>query len=152
MRNQLIVVCVYARRRRVAAGASPPSRRRRCVAAVALPSLRCRCCVAAVLVAVLVAILVAATLVVVVITLAAAVASASWMPWLKSKPVLAAVARMGGSRSNLKLLLKAVQGARDKNTTICVFPHPMRRDKIVDDSRHFTAWGEKGGEIGPKRR
>ena len=135
MRNQLIVVCVYARRRCIAAGASPPSRRRHRVAVVALPPLRCR------LVTVLVAVLVAPTLVVVVATAVAAVASASWTPWLKSTPVLVAGARMGGSQSNLELLLKAVRGARDKNTTIRVFPRPMRRNKIVD-LRHFNAWGE----------
>ncbi len=46
--DQLIVVCVYARRRCVAAIASPPSRRRRRVAAVVLPPSRCRRRVAAV--------------------------------------------------------------------------------------------------------
>jgi hypothetical protein len=76
--NQLIVVCVYARRRRVAAVASLPLRRRRRVAAV----------------------LVAASLIVVVATAVAAVATASWTPWLKSTPMLAAGARMGGSEIN----------------------------------------------------
>ena len=69
--NQLIVVCVYARRHRVAAVASPPLRHCRRVAAIAI--------------------LVAITLVVVVATAVAAVAAASW---------LAAGARMGGSEIN----------------------------------------------------
>ncbi len=117
-----------------AAVVSLPLPRRRRVSAILV----------AVLVAVLVAALVATTLVVLVATAVAAVTSASWTPWLKSTPVLAAGARMGGSQSDLELL-------RDKNTTIRVFPRPMCRDKIVD-SRHFNAWGEKGGEIWPKRR
>ncbi len=41
-RNQLDVVCVYARRRCVAAIALPPSHCRRCVAAIALPPSRRR--------------------------------------------------------------------------------------------------------------
>jgi hypothetical protein len=69
--NQLIVVCVYACCRRVAAVALPPSRRRCNVAAVALPPSRRRRPVAAV------AVLVAATLVVIVATAVAAVAAAS---------------------------------------------------------------------------
>ena len=103
-----------------AAVASLPARCRRRVAAVASPLLRCHRRVAAVLVA----ILVTATLVVVVATAIAAVASASWTPGLKSTPVLAAGARMGGSRSNLKLLLEAVRGARDKNYHHLRFPAP----------------------------
>ena len=71
--NQLsVVVCVYARRCRVAAVVSPPSRRRRCIAAVAI--------------------LVAATFVGAISTAVAAFAAASW---------LAAGARMGGSEVNI---------------------------------------------------
>ena len=63
-----------------AAVALLPSRQHRRVAAVAVD--------------------IAANLVVVVATAVAAVAAASWTPWLKSTPVLAAGARMGGSEIN----------------------------------------------------
>jgi hypothetical protein len=52
---------------------------RHCVAAVASPPSRCRRCIASV---------------------AVLIAAASWTPWLKSTPVLAAGARMGGSKIN----------------------------------------------------
>ena len=61
-------------------------------AAAALPPLRHRRCVAAVFV------LVAATLIVVVATAVATVAATPRMPWLKSTHMLAAGARMGGSK------------------------------------------------------
>ena len=87
-------------------------------AAVALPPLRRRCRVVTVFV------LVAATLVVVVATAVAAVAVTSRTPWLKSTPVVADGARMGGSKINwlhlwLRLRLQYAQNCRYDDVGQC---------------------------------
>ena len=63
--------------------------------------------------------------------------------------ILLKAAKVG--QSDLELLLVAIHSTRDKNTTIHIFPRPMRRDNIFGLG-HFNVWGENGGEIGSKRQ